>query len=185
MRSREKILTAAMEAFAREGFQNVSVSRIASQAGVAKGLLYNYFSSKEDMLMAIIEQIMQDMFGSMAAIAEESDPARKLEQLIRISFHLFKEKREFYSTILPIVTQRGISEKMHARLSAFLVEFVAAFEQIYGQLNVKNPRMEAYILGAMLDGVAWHYLFLFDESYPIDEVEEHIIEHIRSLIHLS
>ncbi|TNE47901.1 MAG: TetR/AcrR family transcriptional regulator [Bacteroidetes bacterium] len=182
-RSREKILNAAMEAFATKGYQHVSVSQIAARAGVAKGLLYNYFSSKEDMLLAIVELIMQDIFSYMGGILQEPDPEKKLEQLIRISFQLFREKREFYTTIMPILTQRGISEKVHNQLSRFLGEFVSVFEGIYGALGVANPRMEAYLLGALIDGVAWHYLFLFEADYPVDEVEAHILSHIKSIIH--
>lgn len=180
-RSKDKILHAALDLFSQAGYQNVSVSQIAIKAGVAKGLLYNYFSSKEDMLMAIIELIMQDMYAFMVDISQESDPVKKLEKLVRITFRLFREKREFYTTVMPLITQRVVSEKMHTQLLGFLGQFVTELEATFTVLGVKNPRMEAYQLGAMIDGVAWHYLFLFPESYPIDEVETHLLNHIKSL----
>ncbi len=182
MRSREKILAAALELFSREGYQNVSVSQIATQAGVAKGLLYNYFSSKEDMLMAIIGWLMADMFEFLTGINQETDPAVKLERLIRVSFQLFREKRAFYTTVMPLLTQRVVSEKMHATLSGFLGEFIQELASTLQQAGVPDARMEAYRLGALIDGVAWHYLFLFPEQYPLDEVEAYLTRHVSSIL---
>ncbi len=44
--SRNKILDAAFELFAKQGFHSTSINQIAKQAGVAKGLIYNYFKKK-------------------------------------------------------------------------------------------------------------------------------------------
>ena len=48
------ILETALELFASEGYHTTPISRIASAAGISKGLLYNYFESKEDLIKTII-----------------------------------------------------------------------------------------------------------------------------------
>jgi AcrR family transcriptional regulator len=53
---RKQIMDAALELFASKGYSNCSISQLAAQAGISKGLMYNYFDSKEALLMAIIEE---------------------------------------------------------------------------------------------------------------------------------
>ena len=48
------IMVAALELFAAEGFHTTSISKIAARAGISKGLIYNYYSSKEDLIKSII-----------------------------------------------------------------------------------------------------------------------------------
>jgi AcrR family transcriptional regulator len=62
--SKEVLIQAALELFARHGFEQTSVRMIARQAGVSLGLLYNYFESKEALLVTIFERGMQDVLKS-------------------------------------------------------------------------------------------------------------------------
>ena len=58
--SRERILDAALRLFARYGYAATPVRRIAEEAGVSQGLLYNYFDGKESLLRALFEQTAGD-----------------------------------------------------------------------------------------------------------------------------
>jgi AcrR family transcriptional regulator len=60
-RSRQKILAAALELFAEQGFGSTQVATIAKEAGVAAGLLYNYFDGKEDLLKTIIRDAQEHL----------------------------------------------------------------------------------------------------------------------------
>lgn len=62
--SRAKILRAALHVFAKRGFHSATMASIAERAGVATGLLYNYFKSKDDLLAEILEQAK----GALAAL---------------------------------------------------------------------------------------------------------------------
>ena len=48
------ILDAALQVFARDGYHNASISKISKQAGISKGLMYNYFNSKEELLEILV-----------------------------------------------------------------------------------------------------------------------------------
>lgn len=56
LRTRERILEAATEVFARHGFHGARVADIADQAGIAYGLVYHYFDNKDDILGAIFSE---------------------------------------------------------------------------------------------------------------------------------
>lgn len=62
---------------------------IAREAGIAQGLLYNYFAGKEDVLRALLEQSMDDMRQSFEA-ADEAASGHGLEAIIRASFRIVR-----------------------------------------------------------------------------------------------
>ena len=61
------ILDTALELFSSEGDHSISISRIASVAGISKGLLYNYFEGKEDLIKTII-------FNGLDSLSQFIDP---------------------------------------------------------------------------------------------------------------
>ena len=52
---KKEILSAALDLFANEGYHQASIARIAKKANISKGLIYNYFNSKEELLKELIE----------------------------------------------------------------------------------------------------------------------------------
>jgi AcrR family transcriptional regulator len=76
---RDLILQAAVRVFAQKGYHACRVSDIAAEAGVAHGLLYHYFRSKEDVLEQIFRGTWSDLLAEIARIEERGEPA--LEQL--------------------------------------------------------------------------------------------------------
>ena len=58
---RQRILNAAREVFAREGFRNAEVKTIAVKAGVGKATIYKHFDSKEDLLLSLVQEHFQDI----------------------------------------------------------------------------------------------------------------------------
>ena len=88
---RERILSAAAELFAAQGFDAAPTSRIAEQAGVPKGLLFYYFPRKRDILTTLLEERIPETPGLQAAEAVVAgDPAAslvRLADLIGLSRH--------------------------------------------------------------------------------------------------
>lgn len=55
--TRERLVSAAVEEFAREGYEGANINRITQAAGVATGTIYNYFPSKNELMLAILNEI--------------------------------------------------------------------------------------------------------------------------------
>jgi len=90
-----RIIEAAIKVFAKYGFYNSKVSEIARVAQVADGTIYLYFHNKDDILITLFEEIMQDVLNRVqAAIALETDPTRKLERFAEAHLNLVKENQE-------------------------------------------------------------------------------------------
>jgi len=63
---RERILAAARDLFLREGFEGVSVRRIAERAGCSPGMLYHFFTSKELLLARLVESTFEKLDQRLA-----------------------------------------------------------------------------------------------------------------------
>ena len=76
------ILEAAIYLFAEEGFHNVSTRKIAARAGVSEGTLFNYFSSKNELMRAILGRIYRELTDNASVILRECmDSRERLQQL--------------------------------------------------------------------------------------------------------
>jgi AcrR family transcriptional regulator len=73
---RRLILDAAIRVFARRGFHHCRVSDVADEAGVAYGLVYHYFGSKEEILNQVFSERWQLMLDAIAEIDRQEVPAR-------------------------------------------------------------------------------------------------------------
>src|SRR5467141_4608362 len=83
---RRDLLDAAVRVFAHKGFHTSRVGDIAEEAGVAHGLLYHYFSSKDEVLETIFRETWSDLLAEIDEIEASDAPAR--EQLARVAARL-------------------------------------------------------------------------------------------------
>ncbi len=67
---KNEFLEAAQALFNEKGFENTSVDDIVQRVGVAKGLFYYYFKSKEELLQIIVERLIDEIESSVAAVME-------------------------------------------------------------------------------------------------------------------
>jgi len=82
---RKLILDAAVRVFARSGYHGARVGDIATEAGVAHGLLYHYFSSKEEVLETIFRENFGELLERFRAVETSDEPAAaKLEGIAKI-----------------------------------------------------------------------------------------------------
>ena len=73
---RRMILDAAVRVFARQGFHHCRVSDVADEAGVAYGLVYHYFDSKEEILNTLFLERWQIMLDAIGEIDSQDLPSR-------------------------------------------------------------------------------------------------------------
>src|SRR3954467_9182581 len=74
---RRLILAAAVRVFARKGYHAARVGDIAEEAGVAHGLLYHYFASKEQLLETVFRETWSELLETIASVADSGEPARE------------------------------------------------------------------------------------------------------------
>jgi AcrR family transcriptional regulator len=104
---RRLILDAAIHVFARKGFHHCRVSDVADEAGVAYGLVYHYFDSKEEILNTLFLERWQLMLDAIVAIDERQEvPARdKLYMVASFIIDSYRHEPELMKVIIVEVTR--------------------------------------------------------------------------------
>lgn len=176
--SRERIVSAALELFARKGYAATTVREITAAADVAQGLLYNYFDGKADLLRSIFEREMADVFRSFEESARGGAPGERLERLVRSALRIVADNRDFWRLSYQVRWQPEILELAGASSpprSATIRERIAdLLEEGAG----RPSDVEARALVAAIDGVAQH-MALEPDDYPTEEVCRVLVDRFR------
>jgi len=106
------IMDVALEHFAKEGYHKTTISHIARHAGMSKGLMYNYFTSKESLLFEIIMRSVNEMYSDFDRDKDGYLSEDEFEFFIRRLFNLMKEKKTFWRLIFQLVMQNEVREKL-------------------------------------------------------------------------
>lgn len=126
---RSVILDAALKTFVQRGYPETRVSEIAAEARVAEGTLYNYFQSKEDLLLALFDEkwggIIDDIRNKIRRI---DDPNKKLKVMFSVVVRLFRKDRHLAEIFLVDVKQSSIFMKNYPVNR--VVEFIDLIEEI-------------------------------------------------------
>ena len=95
---RDQILAAAHGVFASRGFKEATVGDIAEAAGIAKGTLYLYFKSKDEIYWAALHRGLDELHAlTKAALERASSPRDKLHAFVDTKVRFFDADREFFS----------------------------------------------------------------------------------------
>lgn len=171
----DRILSAALELFARHGYPATSVRMIAEHAGVAQGLMYTYFADKRALLAAVLERGMEDVRASFRAPDPADPPGRQLEALIRASFELVGRHRDFWRLSYGVRMQPAVLEGMAGEVIAWTGEIRRQLQAHFRALNDPSPAAAAAVLFAAIDGVSQHYV-MAPEAYPLEPVTAELVE---------
>ncbi len=107
---RRLILDAAIRVFARQGFHSTRVADIADEAGVAYGLVYHYFKSKEEVLNELFSERWSLLLTAIEqADRSEASPRAKLETVAGFIFESYRHDPELMKVIIVEVTRAANS----------------------------------------------------------------------------
>lgn len=172
--SRERILEAALRLFARQGYAATSVRRIAEEAGVSQGLLYNYFEGKEALLRAMFERSTTDVEQSLSEAETGAAPQERIERLVRSAFAIVGEHLSFWRLSYQLRMQPGVLEGLEEATTAWTEATRARIERLLGGAGVRDAAIEARVLFAAIDGAAQHFA-LDPEGYPVEQVTRALV----------
>jgi AcrR family transcriptional regulator len=144
---RERILAAAIDAFASRGYDAASVSQIAGAAGITKPVLYDHFPSKRRLFQDAVEGIRDELIARGAEVMARDAP---LEERIRAAvdaFFAYVEERPAAARVL-LVTPRGepelteVSQRVQAEATAGIAALLAAEPSVLAKARDRERRLE-------------------------------------------
>lgn len=178
---KELIMETALELFANNGFHATTISQIARKAGISKGLAYNYFESKNELLQELIDQGFQEV-GDMMVPEKDGFPTDgEFASFVGNSFDMvgndLRHWRLFYSLLLQPTVAENFNEK-YAKISEPFFKMMYAY--IAGKGNT-DPEGDVMIISSMIEG-ALLYLIVASEIFPKEQLKQKVIEGIFRII---
>ena len=163
------IMDTALEVFAEHGYESTSISMLAKNAGVSKGLMYNYFVSKEELLKTIMSEGIDEIFSYIDPNHDGVITKEEFIYMIDEIFALMKEKSNFYKLYFALIMQPSVSKLFIEKVNEVFAPMIKMFVDYYAKKGAKNPLAEAVLIGALFDGIGFNYLFN-EDHYPLEDV---------------
>ena len=184
---RELILETALEIFATYGYHGASISMIAQHAGIAKGLLYNYFESKEELLKSILNEGIEELTKIYKPLLEDNFSDEMLtpelfRKLFKKFFQALKENTPFWRLFYALAMQPNVMEMIVHDYESLLNPYLELLAKYYKRQGSKNPRADALHAHALLDGITMNYVQPHDE-FSIDEMEKVLMKRLEKPIY--
>lgn len=165
-----QIISTALTLFAREGYSHVSISTLAQHAGISKGLMYNYFESKEELLKTVIEFSMDEVLNYFDPDHDGVITIDEFELFVRKTFRLMREKREFYTKFFSLIIQPNvINHFKKSSVISFFAQYFTMFESYFREQGFEDPMLEVLNLSIIIEGLGMMMVFYEDlTEFPED-----------------
>ncbi|MBW1917745.1 MAG: TetR/AcrR family transcriptional regulator [Deltaproteobacteria bacterium] len=158
------IIAAAKQVIAAKGFAATTMDEIAEAAQIAKGTIYLYFKSKDDLFQAVIFSIMKNLVAQVQEIRASFRPPReKIHQILKVMLENLEAEQAFFRVyvsefpcLLPrpadgTTTVIDLDQDFVAAIAAVLAEGMQT-----GDFISQEPRKVAYVLRGMTRALAIH-----------------------------
>jgi len=179
-KSKEKIINAAISLFSSIGYFSTSVSKIAKKAGVSKGLLYNYFDSKDQLLLAIVNKTMNILDEIFEIGHEDLSQKEELILIIENSFVLVENHLGFLRMLIPLSMQLREFDFINNMIYKKYNEYTIKLSSVFEKLDYNIPEDEARLLLATLDGIMYQYLVIGD-NLPYEKIKNSLINKYKNI----
>ncbi len=158
VRTRERVVDAALSAFGTRGYDATSLDEVAAEVGVTKQAILYHFPTKEELLLASIDVAVDELGQAMLHATHPDDEGfGRIEALVRATFSLAARRPEVLGLVRSITRQGGAaSAELAGRMSRMLddaVQFIEA-EMGAGRFRRLEPRMLLLAIYSAVVGVA-------------------------------
>jgi TetR/AcrR family transcriptional regulator, fatty acid metabolism regulator protein len=185
-----EILEAARRVMARYGMQGTTVDRVAEEAKVAKGTIYLYFLSKDELVHAAVLEGLREMVAETVRSDEPTlQPLERIRNLILAQYRIQASNQDFLKTLI-IGNSLDIELESQAgrdfmRVYAGHLDFVASVLQDAidrGAIRPIDSKFAAFMLGEMITGSLRRRLLKL-ASTPLESEAEAVVELFLQGVH--
>jgi AcrR family transcriptional regulator len=168
-----QIKEVALEIIFEEGYQNTSISKIAKRAGISKGLMYNYYKSKEEMIREIIidgfEKFMEILDPDHDGVLTRDEAKYFIDEMFNILKSNLKYWRLYFSVMLQPKVMLLVRDKFMEMMGPIFEMLISYFTR----KGTEDPITDSRIIVAMIDGICFHYI-LDPKNFPLEEIKQRL-----------
>lgn len=187
LKSSTHIMETALKLFSEKGYHSTSISMIAKEAGIAAGLMYNYFTSKEELLEKIMDENFQYIYSFITGkhdftkenkeVQDTSNAADELVKLIDVTFDAISSRGDSWKLLISIMFQPDVSAIATNRIAQFTLHQEQLYLRYFNLKSVKNPSDSAKVLAALMHGTFMQYAYSGD-SEEIRLIKDTVIKRL-------
>jgi AcrR family transcriptional regulator len=178
---RRKILDAARDLFAREGYEQVTMRRIAEAIEYSATTIYNHFEDKDDLVKALCEEDFTRLLGALSSASLPDDPVEQIRQLGRAyaSFGLEWPNHYRFMFLTPNKTH-DLDRESPGHRSFGLLRSVVERAVTEGRFRKVDPDLATQVLWSNLHGVVSLLITMQPQHWPAPpapDLVEQVIEY--------
>ena len=171
---RQLIMNTTLELFALHGYESTTINQIAKRANISKGLLYNYFESKEDLLEAILNKGIDEMMEIFDPNKDGILEVSEMEFFINESFKMVEKNRVFWKLYMSVSLQPAVFKLIEKRIEELYQPIMKMTANYFQEAGFENPLIETIIFGALMDGITMDYVMKPD-LFPLEHIKKELI----------
>jgi AcrR family transcriptional regulator len=175
---KQQIMDAALHLFATEGYAHCTISNLAEHAGISKGLMYNYFSSKQELLEAIIQKGLNEALKLFDPNRDGFLTSGEFTDFIRKLFSIMRENKEFWVLYVSVLMQPGVKEHLTEKSIPGYREFIRILVDYLSRKGFEEPHLEALTLAAMIEGLG----VLMVYAHPVMDLPDELLDKYENRI---
>jgi TetR/AcrR family transcriptional regulator, fatty acid metabolism regulator protein len=177
---RAELIRAAYRLMARDGVHRVPLQQISAEAGVSKGLLIYHFQTKDGLVLASLEWVLESTEARIREqLAESDDPATAIGKVVDAVWISPEANHDFFRFYLDGVEHQARSpefdefaDKAKSIMNTFYREVIVAGVEA-GALDVKDPAVAAIQMRAVIEGTFLQWLQTSDWRANHQEYRDH------------
>mgnify|MGYP001205147947 FL=1 len=190
------IMQVALEEFAEKGFHATTINSISKRAGISKGLLYNYFKGKDDLLSEIVLKYIYEIYDYFDVNRDGHLSENEFEFFIRKMALILKEKRDFWRLMIQVLLQNEVREQFFSSVTRnanedgpqdshkndFLISrIMKIFSDYFERKNDRrepgyDPELELNMFILTMKGFAFSYIFTDRDDLRFEKCLNNIID---------
>jgi AcrR family transcriptional regulator len=179
-KTREAILGASLELFAKRGYSATTTEQIARQAGISKGLIFTHFATKQDILLAIFDEQFERVMPQFFRDADRRPAKERLLSLIDAWLEFIKSDPLLVRFSLQLNLDDEYRELMkNEKTKAYFENFVAQMTKLIKDAGSDKPELDTFVFMFMFDGIVANYTVAPD-LFPIDAIKDHLVDMVIS-----
>jgi AcrR family transcriptional regulator len=181
---KQLIINAAIKCFAQKGFHATSIQEIVDTAGIAKGSVYSYFKSKEDLLFVAIKHEYDQMMSKIFTVANDKNLSPK-ERLSAQLQHILQVTLEYSDFIATLKNETDLM--INDQMKAFVGNMHKQDFQWYCQsiLAIYGDAAQPYVYDAafIIQAVVNRFTYIDREQIASEELTVFFLERMDDLVH--
>ncbi len=178
---KQLIMDTALELFAENGFHATSISQIAAKAKISKGLTYNYFGSKNEILDEIMTQGFNEIYDNLDINHDGVLIEDEFKYFIHENFRLVRENLHYWKLFFSLLLQPKVSVAFADRYQEKAGPIFEMLFQFIVSSGSKEPEKDLMAVTAMIEG-AFLYMVAAPDVFPSDKLEKAVIDNCLKII---